>query len=49
MDIHSVKMNGKELKFTYADDILNISLGQAYTRDDQYTVVIDYLAKPEER
>lgn len=49
MDIHSVKMNGKELKFTYEDDILNISLDKTYTRDDKYTVVIDYLAKPEER
>jgi len=49
MDIHSVKMNGKDLKFTYVNDILTISLDKTYTRGEQYTVVIDYLAKPEER
>ena len=49
MDIHSVKMNGKDLKYKYSEDILNITLDKTYTRDDKYTVVIDYLAKPEER
>lgn len=49
MEINSVKMNGKGLKFNYANDILTITLDKTYTRDDQYTVVIDYLAKPEER
>ena len=49
MDINSVRMDGKDLKYEYADDILNVTLDKTYTRDDKYTVVIDYLAKPEER
>jgi len=49
MEIRSVKLLGKPLKFTYVEDVLTIQLNQTYTRDQQYTVVIDYLAKPEER
>ena len=49
MDIHSVKMDGKELQFAYENDFLTIDLGKEYTRNEQYTVVIDYLAKPDER
>lgn len=49
MTINSVKMDGKELVFTYKDDFLKIKLGKTYTRKDQYTVEIDYVAKPEER
>ena len=49
MGINSVKMDGKELVYTYKDDYLKIKLGKTYTRNDQYTVVIDYVAKPDER
>lgn len=49
MLINSVKMGGKDLKYTYADDYLKIKLDKEYTRNDKYTVVIDYVARPEER
>ncbi len=49
MDINSVKLGGKDLVYTYTDDYLKIKLGKTYTRNDQYTVVIDYVAKPNER
>lgn len=49
MDINSVKMNDAPLKFIYEDDVLTINLGKEYTRDDQYTVTINYVAKPDER
>lgn len=49
MEIHSVKMNKREMEFDYKDDILTITLDKEYTRNDEYTVIIDYLAKPDER
>lgn len=49
MDIKSVTMNGVALKYTYKDDLLRINLGKTFTRNDKYTIVIDYVAKPEER
>lgn len=49
MDINSVKQNGKDLEFTYKDDFLTIQLDKEYTRKDKYDVVIDYVAKPDER
>ncbi|MBL4862092.1 MAG: HEAT repeat domain-containing protein [Crocinitomicaceae bacterium] len=49
MVINSVKMNGKALHYTYEDDFLDIKLGKTFSRDDNYTVVIDYVAQPEER
>lgn len=49
MDINSVKMQDASLNFTYEDDILTIDLGKNFTRDDEYTVTIDYVAKPDER
>lgn len=49
MLINSVKMDGKDLAYTYAEDYLKIKLGETYTRKEQYTVVIDYVARPEER
>lgn len=49
MEIKSVILGGKPLKFTYADDVLTIELDKTYKRDEHYTVVIDYIAKPEER
>ncbi|MBP6664060.1 MAG: M1 family metallopeptidase [Chitinophagales bacterium] len=39
----------KPLTYTYTDDLtLNIQLDKTYTRNEQYTVFIDYTAKPEE-
>ncbi|MCO5260129.1 MAG: M1 family peptidase [Crocinitomicaceae bacterium] len=49
MTINSVKLNGKELKYNYADDKLKITLDKIYSRNDQYTVVIDYVSRPNER
>lgn len=49
MLINSVKMEGKSLQFVYENDLLTIDLGQEYKRTEQYTVVIDYVARPEER
>lgn len=48
MEIYSVKMNGQDLEYRYENDFLNINLGKTFTRDQEYTVVIDYLAKPDE-
>ena len=49
MDILKVQMAGKDLTYIYAEDFLRIKLGQTYTRADKYTIVIDYIAKPDER
>lgn len=49
MDINSVAIGSKALSYTYENDILKINLGKTYTRDDKYTVMIDYVAKPDER
>ncbi|HIP31906.1 MAG TPA: hypothetical protein EYG86_04005 [Crocinitomicaceae bacterium] len=48
MIINSVKLNSKTLKYTYDNAFLTIDLGKEYTRADKYTVVIDYIARPEE-
>jgi aminopeptidase N len=50
MDIHSVSINGNKLKYTYNDGLfLRIGLDRTYTRDEQYTVVVKYTAKPNEK
>lgn len=50
MEILSVKLNGKDLKYKYNDaNFLRIKLDKEYSRNDEYTVVIDYIAKPEEK
>ncbi len=50
MEILDVKLNGKPLGYKYTDaKKLRIGLDKAYTRDDQYKVVIKYIAKPEEK
>lgn len=38
----------KELKYVYADDVLKIQLDKTYTQKEEYTVFIDYTAKPSE-
>lgn len=52
MDIHKVAMmkDGKAepLKFQYDSLQLKINLGKSYTRNDSYTIYIDYTSKPNE-
>ena len=50
MTINSVSLAaGESLVYTYKDDFLKIKLNKTYTRKEQYTIVIDYVAKPNER
>src|SRR5690606_21401955 len=49
MEIHSVKMNGKDLTHSYENDFLTIQLGKTVTAQEEITLVIDYTAKPDER
>ncbi len=53
MDIHKVslvvkKKVAQELKYEYDGMFLKIDLDKTYTRDQQYTVQIEYTAKPDE-
>lgn len=47
-DIHSIKMNGKELQYNYDNYKLAITLDKEYSRDETYRIFIDYTAKPNE-
>ncbi|MEN9399809.1 MAG: hypothetical protein RL632_910 [Bacteroidota bacterium] len=49
MDILKVSMDNKALTYTYDSLILRINLGRTFTRTETYTVVIQYVSKPEER
>lgn len=49
MIINSVSMGNTSLKYVYEDDFLTINLGKEYTRNDEYTISIDYVACPDER
>lgn len=49
MTINSVALGKSPLKYLYENDVLTINLGREFTRNDQYTVTIDYVAKPDER
>jgi aminopeptidase N len=42
------KTGKKDLQYDYADNILHINLDRTYTRTEQYTIFIDYIAKPNE-
>lgn len=42
------KSDTTDLKYDYKDDVLSIALGRSYTRDETYTVYIDYISKPNE-
>lgn len=46
MTINSVKMNGKPVDYKWENDVLSITLDKMYTRNDQFSVVIDYVANP---
>ncbi|RXP61873.1 M1 family peptidase [Lutibacter sp. HS1-25] len=47
-DIHEVKMNSKNVGYTYKDNKLTVELGKTYKKTEAYTVYIKYTAKPEE-
>ncbi|MGA0232728.1 MAG: M1 family metallopeptidase, partial [Saprospiraceae bacterium] len=47
-DIHSVTMDGNMLEYDYDLQKLSINLGRKFTRDEKYTIQIDYTAKPNE-
>jgi aminopeptidase N len=49
MEIIAVTLQDKKLNFTYKQDILRIQLDKAYTREEKYTVVVEYISKPNER
>ncbi len=48
MLIHKVTKDGKDLKYEYDGNLLRIDLDKTYTREDSYTIYIDYTARPEE-
>jgi aminopeptidase N len=48
MLIHEITSAGKELKYEYDGHKLKIKLGNTYGKGDQYTVYINYTARPEE-
>jgi aminopeptidase N len=50
-DIHSLKLEGHSdtLKYTYDRTHLVINLGKTYNRNEEFKVVIEYTAKPDER
>jgi aminopeptidase N len=50
MEIKSVVLEGTNtsLKFDYVNNKLKIELGKTYTRTDKYTIVIEYIGKPNE-
>jgi len=47
-DINSITLNGKDLKYDYDMMQLDIQLDRVYNKDEEYTIVIDYTAKPNE-
>ncbi len=49
MDIHSVELDKKTLVYSYDSSYLRINLGRSYSKDEKYTVVIQYTSKPNER
>ena len=49
MLINSVERDGSDLAYSYSDDVLRINLGKVFTREEKYTIRIDYVARPEER
>jgi aminopeptidase N len=43
---NSISLDGQELAYDYDDRHLTIQLPRTYTRDEAYTLVIDYIATP---
>ncbi len=49
MEIQKVQINNKDLSYSYDSLVLAIKLDKQYTRNDNYTIVINYIAKPDDR
>lgn len=50
MEILEVKIEGKKLNYKYDDaNFLRIGLNKEYDKEEDYVVVINYIAKPEEK
>jgi aminopeptidase N len=50
MDIIKIELKGKPLNYTYLDSLkLNIKLDKIYSKGENFTIVIDYVSKPDER
>ena len=47
-DIHNITMGEQTLAYSYENDKLNIQLDKVYSREESYTISIDYTAKPNE-
>ncbi|MEM6722510.1 MAG: M1 family aminopeptidase [Bacteroidota bacterium] len=52
-EVHSVQLisesDNKDLVFNYDGNLLSIQLGRTFTREEEYSLFIDYTAKPNER
>lgn len=46
--VDGVKPDSIKVDYTYARDVLKIQLGRTYSRTEMFTLVIDYVAKPNE-
>ena len=50
MEISKVSMNGIDLIYKYDDGLkLKVKLDREYTSSEEYTLIIEYVAKPNER
>ena len=49
MEIIKINMGEKVLNYKYNDDKLRIKLDKMYSKNDKYTIAIEYIAKPNER
>jgi aminopeptidase N len=49
MEIKSVTISNKNLNYAYDSSFLKIKLDKVYSRNENYTITIDYIAKPDER
>jgi aminopeptidase N len=49
MEIKTVSISNNPLKYAYDSSFLRIKLNKIYTKDESYTIKIDYIAKPNER
>jgi aminopeptidase N len=50
-DFNSISLDGKNipLKYEYNNEKITIHLDRVYSRNEEYKIAIDYVAKPEER
>ena len=49
MEILSVSLNNQALAYSYVNDFLHIKLNKEYKRTENYTIQINYIAKPNDR